>query len=99
MNEEIIIRNFDEGKALLFKDVDHVPNGLLIGVITSVFQLNDIRIQCKKIKSNDYFFLWKNSDGIFCRISIDEKGYLSDSPIGFFDLFDDQLDQLINWQK
>ena len=97
--KEVIIRKFNEGKCTLYKHTKNVPEGLLIGVVTSLFQINDIRLQCKEIKSNDYFFLWENSDGVLWKISINEEGSLSDYPIGFFDLLENQLDQLIDWEK
>lgn len=93
---EVIIRKFKESYCKLYKEVENVPNGLFVGEVTSIFQVNDIQIQCKKLKSNNYFFLWENPEGIFWRIQINENGYLSNYPVGFFDLFDDQLNELLN---
>jgi len=69
------------------------PNGKFIGEITSHLELNDIRIQIKENKVDGYYIMWKDDYRIF----IDKYGRLDEWPKGFYDLFDDQLDALIDW--
>jgi predicted ATPase len=64
----------------------------LVGEITSLLQLDDIRIQIKKEKVSGYYVIWNN-----LKIRIDKFGYLEDWPRGFYDNMDKQLDELIDW--
>ena len=47
------IKNIKETTAKLYKD------DVLIGKITSLLQLNDVRIQIKEEKVSNYTILWK----------------------------------------
>lgn len=64
----------------------------LVGEITSLLQLDDIRIQIKKEKVSGYYVIWNDQ-----KIRIDKFGYLEDWPRGFYDNMDKQLDELIDW--
>ena len=78
------INEIKETTAKLYKDKE------LVGEITSYLQLQDIRIQIKEAKAEGYFIDWNDH-----RINIDKNGLLSDWPLGFFDIVDDQLDTLL----
>jgi len=65
-------------------------DGEEIGIITSFLQLNDIRLQIKRNKLSGYYIKWN----IF-KLSIDEYGHVSDWPLGFYDTFDKQIEELI----
>ena len=58
----------------------------LIGEISNNYELNAVRIQIKKEKSEDYSIKWGGH-----QILIDKDGRLDKWPEGFYDLFVNQL--------
>jgi hypothetical protein len=66
------------------------PKDVYVGTITSILELNDVRIQIKKQNVGGYYIKWK--DYI---LDIDNKGYIEMYPPGFYDLFDLQLEELL----
>jgi hypothetical protein len=72
---------------------------LAVGPIRSTIQLNDVKLQIRREKLSGYELVWKKSDGEVEVIGIDEFGILSKKPKGFFDILDDQLDELIGLDK
>jgi predicted ATPase len=67
------------------------PNNVLIGEIKNYFAFNDVRIQIREQKLSGYYIDFKNE-----RIFINQHGKLDYWPKGLFDLFDKQLDKLLN---
>lgn len=77
------------------------PEDNLIGDITSVLQLNDVRIQIMQQKLKGYYFIWMHDpknpvNGR--RLDINPDGRMPDWPNGFFDEWDNQLSTLIGTQ-
>jgi len=70
------------------------PNDELIGEISSLFSLNDVRIQIMQQKLKGYYII----TGKYERIEIDKNGNLDWWPKGFYDLIDDQMMTLLDWQ-
>lgn len=69
-------------------------NNKTIGVITTQYQLNDLRLQVKENQLEGVYLCY--DDGEIChRIEISPSGSLSKWPKGFFDLLERQLAQLV----
>lgn len=68
----------------------------IIGVIGSLFELNDVRIQIKNKGLKGYYIIWcdEKYTSQTHRIDIYSNGGLSDWPEGFYDLIDKQVDKL-----
>lgn len=72
------------------------PDGELLFTINSNLKLNDVRIQIKEQKLEGYYLKYKKDEGDLYKISINPNGQLSSWPEGFYDLFDKQLDKLLD---
>ena len=68
------------------------PQGVVVGEIKSHLQLDDVRIQIKKQKVSGYTIRWEE-----WLISISDTGRLDAWPVGFFDIMDNQLNELLEW--
>jgi len=62
-----------------------------IGNITSYLQMNDVRLQIKRNKLVGYYFLFNNQ-----KIEINENEKLLNFVEGFYDLVDDQIDEMLD---
>lgn len=69
-------------------------NGKTIGVITTQYQLNDLRLQVKEEQLEGVYLCYDDGE-INHRIEISPSGSLSHWPKGFFDLIERQLSQLV----
>ena len=88
---KVKINKITERSARLYDETD-----TLIGVIESHLELADARIQIKEQKLIGYYIIF--NDGIVDhKIEIHSTGQLSAWPKGFFDLFDHQLEKLLDW--
>jgi predicted ATPase len=85
----IEIREIKEPECKLY---DYADN--LVGVIRSLLQLNDIRIQLMEENQKGYYIIWEEK-----RIDIDENGTCSEWPYGFYDMEERQLWKLLGWRK
>jgi predicted ATPase len=85
----IKINEIKESPCKLYDNKDN-----LVGDIISTLQLSDVRIQIKKEKVSGYYVIWNDQ-----KIRIDKFGYVESWPKGFFDTYDDQLDELIDWER
>jgi len=65
------------------------PYGNHLGMLND-FEFNDLRIQIKKAGIRGYYMRYQNHN-----IDIDQNGNCSDWPKGFYDLFGDQLMELL----
>jgi len=85
----ITINTFTELKIELYN-----PDNELIGLITSELQLNDVRLQIKRQKLQDYVLVYKYNDVTY-DTWIYEDGQLDGSqPDGLFDMHNKQLKEL-----
>lgn len=69
---------------------DMVNPPVKIGIITNVLAFNDVRLQVAKEKSNNYYVVFNDT-----HIAINSYGRLHHWPAGMFDLYDNQLCELI----
>ena len=67
------------------------PQGIVVGEIASQLQLDDIRIQIKKQCISGYTINWKDQ-----LINISKDGSFDTWPVGFFDIMDTQLNELLD---
>jgi predicted ATPase len=87
--KEIKINKVEEPTCSLYD-----PDSNHIGEINSTLELNDVRIQIKNNGVSGYYIMWKGSP-----IRIDRRGNLEAWPKGFYDIIDDQLMELLDWEK
>lgn len=66
------------------------PEGNCLGVINTSVILNDVRLQIKRQNLEGYYVLFENH-----RIDIHGNGRLSYWPVGFYDIWQDQMFELI----
>ena len=67
------------------------PQGVVVGEIASQLQLDDVRIQIKKQCVSEYTIKWKDQ-----LINISKDGSFDIWPVGFFDIMDTQLNELLD---
>jgi predicted ATPase len=84
---DIKINKIIEPKCTLYH-----PDGTVIGEISSMLEFNDIRIQIMKNKVFGYYVIWEDK-----QINIDKYGNVDEWPKGFYDLIDEQLDNLCSF--
>ena len=68
----------------------YAPDGEIVGVVTSGWQLNDVRLQIQNENVNGYYLIW---DG--AKFLINRFGMIPDWPRGFFDQEGDQCEALL----
>ena len=62
-----------------------------IGEVTSSLQMNDVRLQIHRLKLKGYYFVYKDE-----KIYINKYGGIINQKPGFYDMFDDQLDEFLS---
>jgi hypothetical protein len=67
----------------------YTPDNISLGFVNE-YEFNDIRIQIKQKQVDGYYCMFNGH-----RFNIDKNGRSKDWVVGFFDLFDNQLDKLI----
>lgn len=82
---EKIKRNFIEDLQVEF----FFPNGESFGILNT-WEFNDLRIQCRQNKVSGFYAMFNGEKCV-----INENGRLDRWPIGFYTMFEEQLDQLI----
>ena len=70
-------------------------NGVYIGILTTQYQLNDIRLQVKEGQLEGVYLGYYDEEHEYHHIEIKPSGSLSHWPKGFFDLIERQLSQLV----
>lgn len=76
-----------------FKQIEcdlYDPNGNLIGTIKNEYSFNDVRIQIMKQRLEGYYVVFNDY-----RIDIDVDGRLDSFPEGFYDILENQYDELL----
>jgi hypothetical protein len=85
------IKDIKETTCILFDCNDNI-----IGTISSFLSLQDVRLQIRNLniknesKYSGYYLLWDH-----IKIKIYTDGSLESWPLGFFDIMDRQLDELL----
>ena len=65
------------------------PNGVSLGFLND-FEFNDIRIQIKNEKAKGYYMVFEDEE-----IEITEHGRCTAWPVGFYDMWENQLAQIL----
>lgn len=72
------------------------PNKEFLWTIRSLLELNDVRIQIKRSGLSGYRLFYKGKDDLIYTIEIFEDGKLADWPEGFYDTYENQLNELLD---
>ena len=72
-----------------FKCRAYYPDGKYFGLLND-FEFNDLRIQIAKEKAAGYYMMFNGK-----KIEITKNGRCSEWPIGFYDVWENQLSDLL----
>ena len=62
------------------------------------YEFNDLRIQIKNENATGYYAIFNPEWGdVGMKVVINPNGSITNWPKGFFDLYEQQLDQLVTW--
>lgn len=67
------------------------PDDTFLGQIKTILELEDIKIQIKRKSLVGYYVIFYNQ-----RIDITPDGKMTHWPVGFFEIFDDQMRELLS---
>lgn len=70
----------------------YAPDGTLLGRTDNLLSFTDLRIQIMEAKVYGYYIMFEGQ-----KVYIDENGRLPEWPKGLFDIWDNQLDTLIQF--
>ena len=71
------------------------PNGEVVGKITGMLQLEQIRDDIRKERVDGYSIIFEDKEGDLHTMQINENGYLDKWPKGFYDAYNNFLDSAL----